>query len=99
MEVPRQCETPKWSPVEPFSALGRVPVRSFSGLFIRFRKVNSRNFAPDFGRWHHACGGKGCPPSAEAGGRSSGMTEPGRTDTETRPFRIDIPPTEDRKSV
>src|SRR3712207_2554249 len=45
MEVPRQCETPKWSPVEPFSALGRVPVRSFSGLFIRFRKENSRNFA------------------------------------------------------
>src|ERR687897_872870 len=28
---------------------------------------------------------------AEAGGRSSGMTEPGRTDTEIRPFRIDIP--------
>src|SRR5215207_266330 len=28
---------------------------------------------------------------AEAGGRSSGMTEPGRTDTEIRSFRIDIP--------
>jgi hypothetical protein len=28
---------------------------------------------------------------AEAGGKSGGMTEPGRTDTEIRPFRIDIP--------
>src|ERR671911_299601 len=57
-------------------------------------KANSANFAPDFGRWHHACGGKGCLASAEAGGRSSGVTEPGRTDTEIRPFRIDIPQTD-----
>jgi hypothetical protein len=45
MVVLRQCETPKWSPVEPFSALGRVPVRSLSRLFIRFQKRNSLKFA------------------------------------------------------
>jgi hypothetical protein len=32
-------------------------------LFGQFRKGRSPKFTLDFGRWHHACGGKGWPAS------------------------------------
>src|SRR5215213_7509257 len=80
MKTPDRCRTgtPPSAEYGPqgsilvFRATEDPPSGLLQLLFIQSRKVNSPKFAPGFGRWHHACGGKGRPvPGSHVGVRGA----------------------------